>query len=128
MLIVGIPTFSGIKTTFTDRILTFLADHIDNITYSMSAFANETIKGFYLLQANDKSHRLTLLKHEMALDYLLAKTGGLCLTLNLTGDACVTLIPDNSDNMTNVIATLQRIRDAFGPSESSAAWGWGVIR
>uniref|UniRef100_A0A7N8YJN6 Uncharacterized protein n=1 Tax=Mastacembelus armatus TaxID=205130 RepID=A0A7N8YJN6_9TELE len=46
---------------------------------------------------------LTLLKHEMALDYLLAKTGGLCLTLNLTGDACVTLIPDNSDNMTNVI-------------------------
>ncbi|XP_029923405.1 uncharacterized protein LOC115370519 [Myripristis murdjan] len=68
--------------------VTFLADHIDNITYTMSAFANETIKGFEYLSANDKSHRMTLLKHEMALDFLMARTGGLCITLNLTGDAC----------------------------------------
>ncbi len=99
--------------------VTFLADHIDNITYSMSAFANETIKGFQYFAANDKSHRLTLLKHEMAIDYILAKTGGLCMTLNLTGEACVTLIPDNADNMTNIITTLEKIRDAFGPSESA---------
>uniref|UniRef100_A0AAQ6IQZ0 Uncharacterized protein n=1 Tax=Anabas testudineus TaxID=64144 RepID=A0AAQ6IQZ0_ANATE len=46
---------------------------------------------FHYLAANDKSHRLTLLKHEMALDYLLAKTGGICLTLNLTGEASSTL-------------------------------------
>ena len=38
----------------------------------------------------------------MALDYILAKQGGLCVALNLTGDACYTLIPDNSDNMTSV--------------------------
>nr|XP_043893448.1 uncharacterized protein LOC122776789 [Solea senegalensis] len=99
--------------------VTFLADHIDNITYSMSGFANETIKGFQYLAANDKSHRLTLLKHEMALDYILAKTGGLCLTLNLTGDSCVTIIPDNSDNITSVITALEKIRDSFGPSESA---------
>uniref|UniRef100_A0A3Q0R9E6 Uncharacterized protein n=1 Tax=Amphilophus citrinellus TaxID=61819 RepID=A0A3Q0R9E6_AMPCI len=36
--------------------------------------------------------KLTLLKHDMALDYILAKQGGLCVTLNLTGDACYTLI------------------------------------
>ena len=47
-------------------------------------FANETIGGFKYLSSNDKSHRLTLLKHEMAIDYILAKTGGLCATLNFT--------------------------------------------
>lgn len=57
--------------------VTFLADHIDNITYSMSQFANETIKGFKLMSSTQKSHRVTLLKYEMELDYLLAKTGGL---------------------------------------------------
>ena len=100
---------------------TFLADHIDNdnVTYSMSAFANETIKGLNYLKANDKSHRLTVLKHEMVPDYLLAKTGGLCITLNLTGEACVTLIPDNSDNIASVITALEKIRDEFGPSDSA---------
>ena len=42
----------------------------------------------------------------MVLDYLMAKTGGLCLTLNLTGEACITLIPDNV-NMTGVITVLE---------------------
>lgn len=51
--------------------------------------------------------------------YILAKTRGMCMTLNLTGEACVTLIPDNSDNMTNVIRALEKIQDAFGPSESA---------
>ena len=82
-------------------------------------FANETIRGFKFLSSNDKSHRLTLLKHEMALDYILAKTGGLCATLNFTKDACVTLIPDNSDNLTSVIDSLEKIRDAFNPSDSA---------
>ena len=66
--------------------------------YFISMFANEAIGGFKYLSSNDKSHRLTLLKHEMAIDYILAKTGGLCATLNLTKDACVTVIPDNSDS------------------------------
>lgn len=85
----------------------------------MLGFANETIKGFRLLTDNDRSHRLTLLKHEMAFDCLMAKTGGLCVTLNLTGEACVTLIPDNEDNITSVITALEKIRDAFGPTESA---------
>lgn len=87
--------------------VTFLADHIDNITYSMSQFTNGTIKGFKLMSSTQKSHRVTLPKHEMALDYQLAKTGGLCATLNFTGDACVTFIPDNSDNITPVIHALE---------------------
>lgn len=117
--------------------VTFLADHIDNITYTLSMFANETIRGFELLSSNDKSHRLTLLKHEMALDFLMARTGGLCVTLNLTDEACVTLIPDNSDNITSVITALEKIRDAFGPSDSAGysfnAWlqdklgPWGAV-
>uniref|UniRef100_A0A8C2Z3D8 Uncharacterized protein n=1 Tax=Cyclopterus lumpus TaxID=8103 RepID=A0A8C2Z3D8_CYCLU len=80
--------------------VTFLADHIDNITYTFQGFANKTIRGFEYLSNTQRSHRLTLLKHDMALDYILAKQGGLCVTLNLTGEACYTLIPDNSDNMT----------------------------
>ena len=103
--------------------VTFLADHIDNITYTLQGFANETIRGFELLSNTQKSHRLTLLKHDMALDYILAKQGGLCMSLNLTGDACYTLIPDNSDNMTSVIGALKLIRDAFGPSENA---GWSA--
>lgn len=43
----------------------------------------------------------------MALDYLMARTGG----------ACVTLIPDNSDNIPSVITALEKIRDVFGPSD-----------
>lgn len=106
--------------------MTFLADHIDNITYTLQGFANETIRGFQTLSNTQRSHRLTLLKHDMALDYILAKEGGLCITLNLTGDACYTLIPDSSDNMTSVIDALRNIRDAFGASEgagrSATAW------
>lgn len=97
----------------------FLAEHIDNITYTLQGFANETIKGFEHLSNAQRSHRLTLLKHDMALDYILAKQGGLCVALNLTGDACYTLIPDNADNVTNVIEALKKIRDAFGPSEGA---------
>ena len=52
----------------------------------------------------------------MALYYILAKTGGLCANLNFTKDACVTLIPDNSD---------KKIRDAFNPSDSA---GFSFIR
>ena len=103
--------------------VTFLADHIDNITYTLQGFANETIRGFEFLSNTQKSHRLTLLKHDMALDYILAKQGGLCVALNLTGDACFTLIPDSSDNMTSVIDALKLIRDAFGPSENA---GWSA--
>ena len=84
--------------------VTFLADHIDNITYTLQGFANETIRGFEYLSNTQPQ---TLLKHDMALDYILAKQGGLCVTLNLTGDACCTLIPDNSDNMTSVIDALK---------------------
>lgn len=103
--------------------VTFLADHIDNITYTLQGFANETIKGFGFLSNTQKSHRLTLLKHDMALDYILAQQGGLCVALNLTGDACYTLVPDTSDNLTSVVDALKRIRDAFGPSESA---GWSA--
>uniref|UniRef100_A0A674NVC5 Ig-like domain-containing protein n=1 Tax=Takifugu rubripes TaxID=31033 RepID=A0A674NVC5_TAKRU len=104
----------------------FLADHIDNITYTLQGFANETIKGFEHLSNTQRSHRLTLLKHDMALDYILAREGGLCVSLNLTGDACYTLIPDNGDNITSVIDALKKIRDAFGPSESAgiSATAW----
>ena len=59
----------------------------------------------------------------MALDYILAKQGGLCVALNLTNDACYTPIPDSSDNMTSVIDALKRIRDVFGPSEGA---GWSA--
>lgn len=57
--------------------MTFLADHIDNITYILQGFANETIRVFEHLTNTQKSHRLMLLKHDMALDYILAKQGGL---------------------------------------------------
>lgn len=103
--------------------VTFLADHIDNFTYTLQGFANETIRGFEYLTNTQKSHRLTLLKHDMALDYLLAKQGGLCMALNLTGDAGYTLVPDSTDNMTSVIDALKHIRDAFGPSEGA---GWSA--
>uniref|UniRef100_A0A3Q3A1J1 Reverse transcriptase/retrotransposon-derived protein RNase H-like domain-containing protein n=1 Tax=Kryptolebias marmoratus TaxID=37003 RepID=A0A3Q3A1J1_KRYMA len=101
--------------------VTFLAAHIDNITYTLQGFANETIKGFQYLTDTQRSHRLTLLKHDMALDYILAKQGGLCVAL--TGEACYTLVPDSSDNITSVIDGLKIIRDAFGPSEGA---GWSA--
>lgn len=41
------------------------------------------------------------------------------MTLNFTGEACVTFIPDNSENITRVITALEKICDAFDPSESA---------
>ena len=70
--------------------VTLLADHLDSITYTLSGFANETIEGLRLLSDNDRSHHFTLWKHEMALDYLMAKMGGLCVTVNFMGEACMT--------------------------------------
>ncbi|KAJ8349435.1 hypothetical protein SKAU_G00245650 [Synaphobranchus kaupii] len=104
----------------------FLADHIDNITYTLQGFANETIRGFSMLRDTVRSHRMTLLKHEMALDYILARQGGLCITLNLTEGACSTLVPDITDNLTSIIHALGNIKDAFGPSASagSSTAGW----
>ena len=45
------------------------------------------------------------------------------MALNLTGDACYTLIPDSSENLTSVVDALRHIRDAFGPSKSA---GWSA--
>lgn len=55
--------------------------------------------------------------NEMALDYYLAKTKGLCMTLNLTGKTCVTLMPDNSDNITVLEPHwfIWWLNDKFGP-------------
>lgn len=39
-----------------------------------------------------------------------------CVSLNLTDEACYTLIPDGSDSMTSVVDALKVIRDTFGPS------------
>ena len=103
--------------------VTFLADHTENITYILQGFANQTIKGFEYFSNAQRSDRLTLQKHDMALDYILAKQGGLCVALDLTGDACYTLIPDSSDNMTSVIDALQLMRDTLGPSEGA---GWSA--
>lgn len=36
--------------------VTFLADHIDNITYTLQGFANKTIRGFNLLSNTQTSH------------------------------------------------------------------------
>lgn len=60
--------------------VTFLADHIDTLTQWQHLLIT-------LLKGLGFCHRFTLLKHEMALDFLMAKTGGICVTLNLTGDA-----------------------------------------
>lgn len=60
-----------------------------------------------------------LLKHDMVLDYILAKQSGLCVALNLTGGACYSLIPDSSDNITSVIDALRHIRNAFESSEGA---------
>lgn len=57
----------------------------------------------------------------MALDYILDKVRDLCVSLNLTGDACYTLIPDNGDNITSVIDALKK--NVFGPSEGSGRYG-----
>uniref|UniRef100_A0A8C9YFS4 Uncharacterized protein n=1 Tax=Sander lucioperca TaxID=283035 RepID=A0A8C9YFS4_SANLU len=65
----------------------------------------------FLYHLVKRVEQLTLLKHDMALDYILAKQGGLCVALNLTGDDCYTLIPDSTDNITSVIDALKSIRD-----------------
>lgn len=68
--------------------VTFLAD-IDDITYTLQGFANETIRGFEYLSNIQRSHRLTLVKYDIALEYILAKKGGLSVALKLTGDALI---------------------------------------
>jgi len=110
-----VPWYEKVLSFFYPQLGTLtLSLHVDSLSYTMWGFANATTKGFSLIKDTLKSHRLTLLKHQLALDYLLAKTGGLCVTLNLTDGSCMTLIPDNTDNLTDVITALDYFRSALG--------------
>ncbi len=76
-------------------------------------------KGFKFLLSNDKSHLLTFQTWNGMDGFLMARTGVLCVTLNLNGEAWETPVPDISDNVTSVRTAIERIKDAFGPSESA---------
>lgn len=73
---------------------------IDNVSLELESFANYAIEGFHLLTDEMKNLKLVALQNRAALDYVLAREGGVCA---INGEQCCTYIPDIQDNMTDVI-------------------------
>lgn len=98
---------------------------IDNISMELESFANYVIEGFNLLTDQMKSLKLVALQNRAALDYLLAKDGGVCAVI---GDQCCTYIPDIDHNMTDVIEHMTRLRDEIEnssePSTDTDFFSW----
>lgn len=67
----------------------FLAEHIDNITYSMWQFSNLTIQTFKALSNAQQNHQMMLLQHQMALDHIPARQGGNVLLWTLQEEHAV---------------------------------------
>ncbi|ROL43554.1 Endogenous retrovirus group V member 1 Env polyprotein [Anabarilius grahami] len=72
-----------------------------------------------------KSLKLVALQNRAALDYLLAKDGGVCAVI---GDQCCTYIPDIDHNMTDVIEHMTQLRDEIEnnsePSTDTDFFSW----
>lgn len=81
---------------------------IDNISLELESFANYAIEGFHLLTDEMKNLKLVTLQNHAALDYILAREGGVCVVI---GDQCCTYIPDIQNNMTDVIQHMSQLRD-----------------
>jgi len=98
---------------------------IDNISMQLESFANYAIEGFNLLNDQMKRVKLMALENRAALDYLLAKDGGVCAVI---GDQCCTYIPDIGHNMTDVIQHMTRLRDEIEnssePSTDTDFFSW----
>lgn len=81
---------------------------IDNVSLELESFANYAIEGFHLLTDEMKSLKLVTLQNRAALDYLLAKDGGVCAVIE---KQCCTFIPDIKDNMTDVIQHMTVLKE-----------------
>lgn len=98
---------------------------IDNISLELESFANYAIEGFHLLTDEMKNLKLVALQNRAALDYILAREGGVCAVI---GDQCCTYIPDIQNNMTDVIQHMKQLREEIEKSstvcDGTDAFSW----
>lgn len=106
----GVKTLEGVFPWYGTVHNAYL---IDNISLELESFADYAIEGFHLLTEEMKDIKLVALQNRAALDYILAREGGVCA---LIGDQCCTYIPDINDNMTDVIKHMKQIRDEIDQS------------
>lgn len=84
--------------------LAVLGKWVNNLTYSLQAHMNLTIRGFSQLSLDVQNLNAVVDRHELVLDYPLVKEGGRCNVLGIVDpDNCVMLPPDFSENMTAII-------------------------
>ncbi|KAK6299841.1 hypothetical protein J4Q44_G00298740 [Coregonus suidteri] len=111
-IIVGLDLFPGVGVAI-------LSKWVNNIIDSLQVHMNLTVKGFTQLSLDVHNLKTVVAQQEMALDYLLAYQGGYCSALGLTvSGQCVILLPDSSDNMTEIINEISILADTLAPSKN----------
>lgn len=104
--------------------VTFLANHLDNITADLYAYMTANTAAVTQLNNAGRNHRDVVFKHEMILDYLFASEGGMCKALDIPEHLCCVLAPDLHDNITQLINVLATITSHFKASDKS---GWSAM-
>ena len=94
------------------------AHDLDRIGYHLESLIQSTMKGFHDLTSEVKAIRTVALQNRAALDYLLAKQGGVCA---IVADTCCTYIPDASSNMSDVENQLGKLQKALEDEHATGA-------
>lgn len=98
---------------------------INGLAWSVLQLANETESGLSLINMEMTAIRTAVIQHRLALDILLAEKGGMCKLINAS---CCFHIPDERDNITNIIKHMQdAIQDPPTAGNSWFSWieSWG---
>lgn len=102
------------------------AHAIDALAIDLENLMALMIEGFESLRPEIKALRSVTLQNRMALDFILASSGGVC---HLVGRECCSFIPSISDNITSVIDHLndllheEKSRDSPNPVGFNL-WAW----
>lgn len=118
---VGWSLFLGAGTTVA-------LNKVNGLAYMLLILKNETVNALQLVNDELKQVREITIQNRMALDILLAERGGVCKVLNTS---CCFYIPDNHQNISNIINRMKKALQPPPQVESWISWftqlwgGWG---
>lgn len=89
---------------------------LENLTASVLHLA-EFVKD----DPEKRAMKTMIMQNRMASDFLLAEKGEVCA---LVGDYCCTIIPDSTDNITQIIGEVQALQEHLQSQKDDSHWTW----